>query len=119
VIIKKLIKKVYHNSPEMEKIREAYDINFNKNHHLHRYFRTYEICSYVNAAIIAQKDPNAIDNPEWLVHNVLIRQMPEIEDKVRDFASLKDFIQEHQSEIESLFEFVEKSEFMKIEETRK
>ena len=119
VIIKKLIKKAYQNTPEMAKIREAYDINFNKTHPLHRYFRVYEICSYVNAAIIAQKDPNAIDNPEWLVHNVLIRQMPEIADRIWDFPSLKDFVQEHQSEIESLFEFVEKGEFMKIEETRK
>ncbi|HCB51160.1 TPA: hypothetical protein DEP21_01050 [Patescibacteria group bacterium] len=92
-------------------MQEAYDINFNKNHELHTFFKTYEIFSYFKGAIIATTNKE-IQYPHRLVHNVLINQIKRLPELKKGIPSVTQFIQDHKEQIDQLFVFVENSDFL-------
>ncbi|AHB41520.1 hypothetical protein P148_SR1C00001G0730 [candidate division SR1 bacterium RAAC1_SR1_1] len=110
IVIDNLIKDEWKTEDNNKYINEAYDINFNKDHHLHPFFKTYEIFSYIKGAMIATHN-DEIDYPHRLVHNVLINQIKKLPELKTMIPSAKFFIKEYATEIDGLFTFVEQSDF--------
>lgn len=110
IVIDNIIKDEWKTEDNKKYINEAYDINFNKDHPLNPFFKTYEVFSYLKWAMIAIHN-NEIDHPHRLVHNVLINQIKKFPDLKKTIPSANIFIEEYKKDIDWLFAFVEQSDF--------
>lgn len=117
-------------------ITRAYQISFIKDgvvknfsqwdKELWKYFRTGELIWFLEDSITARKDPERIKDKEhiwemvnynagYLIYSVLIRQIQEIitaSESNPIYPSMITFLKTQEKEIDTLFDFVEKSPFM-------
>lgn len=86
-------------------VQEAYEINFDKNHHLNPFFLIYEKYSYLTGSFIARKNPDSIEYPEKLINNVLRNQLKHIKANI-DLPSMKAFVTDNMHEFQANIDFL-------------